>query len=67
MSLETKRDIWLILAIICGVALVFTSLVDRSLSFPFLIATFLVSIQVGRFEDACDRKERRRRRRRNHR
>lgn len=62
MRLETKRDIWILLAILCGTGLVFLSLSDRSLNIPCLLATFLVSIQVGRFEDTCDRKERRRRR-----
>lgn len=64
MRLETKRDIWIILAILCGTGFVFLSLSDRSVNIPCLLAVFLVSIQVGRFEDACDRKERRRRRRR---
>lgn len=61
MSLETKRDIWIILAILCGTGFVLLSLSDRSVNIPCLLAVFLVSIQVGRFEDACDRKERRRR------
>lgn len=61
MRLETKRDIWIILAILCGTGFVFLSLSDRSVNIPCLLTTFLVSIQVGRFEDACDRKERRRR------
>ena len=62
MHLETKRNIWITLAILCGTGLVFLSLAERSLNIPCLLATFLVSIQVGRFENACEKKERRRRR-----
>lgn len=61
MKLETKRDLWIIAGIVCLEALVFVSLSERALNLPLLIGTVLLSIQIGRYEDACDRKERRRR------
>lgn len=61
MKLETKRDLWIIAGIVCLEALVFASLSERALNLPLLIGTVLLSIQIGRYEDACDRRERRRR------
>lgn len=62
MKLETKRDLWIIAGIFCLVALVFASLSERALHLPLFIGTVLLSIQIGRYEDACDRRERKRRR-----
>lgn len=61
MKLETKRDLWIIAGIVCLEALVFASLSERALNLPLLIGTVLLSIQIGRYEDACDWKERKRR------
>lgn len=61
MKLETKRDLWIIAGIFCLEALIFVSLSERALNLPLLIGTVLLSIQIGRYEDACDRRERRRR------
>lgn len=63
MKLETKRDLWIIAGIVCLEALVFVSLSERALHLPLFLGTVLLSIQIGRYEDACDRRERKRRRR----
>lgn len=63
MRLETKRDLWIIAGIFCLVALVFVSLSERALNLPLFIGTVFFSIQIGRYEDACDRRKRKRRRR----
>lgn len=63
MKLETKRDLWIIAGIVCLEALVFASLSERALNLPLFLGTVLLSIQIGRYEDACDRRKRKRRRR----
>ena len=63
MKLETKRDLWIIAGIVCLEALVFVSLSERALNLPLFFGTVFFSIQIGRYEDACDRRERKRRRR----
>lgn len=63
MELETKRDLWIIAGIFCLVALVFVSLSERALNLLLFLGTVLLSIQIGRYEDTCDRKEQRKRRR----